>query len=65
MGHFKIIANQGAKDWPDWYGITAETAQAIALGMVVGMRLKGAKAPEVKVFEVLPDGTERICHTQR
>ena len=65
MGHFRIIANQCAKDTPDWHEITAEQAKAIALGMVIGMRLKGAKKPAVDVFEVLPDGEMRIYHTQR
>lgn len=64
MGHFRIIA-RGAKDTPDWYEITAEQAKAIALGIVIGMRLKGAKKPAVDVFEVLPDGEMRIYHTQR
>ena len=47
-----------------FYGISEQEAYATAVGIIIGLREKYAR-PQVLVFRVNPDGTEKLLRIQR
>lgn len=63
--NYIIHANQGRALFTHWYGITEQEMINICLGISCGLKMKGARHPEIMVWEVLSDGTERLVKIQK